>query len=69
MSYFDYIQGTSKNNLLSACKYFKLDDSSGEKLIDEIFEFVSKNWRRYFKEVGLTVTEIASFENAMTRKD
>jgi hypothetical protein len=46
-----------------------MDDTSGEKLIDEIFEFVSQNWRQYFKKAGLTGTEIASFENAMNRKN
>jgi serine/threonine-protein kinase HipA len=59
----------SRKNLLSSCKYFKIDESSGEKIVDEVFAFVRKNWKKYFKEAGLNVTEIASFENAMRIKN
>jgi serine/threonine-protein kinase HipA len=58
----------SKSNLLSASKYFRLEENEASKLIDEIFDFVAKNWKSYFKKAGLTEAEIKRFENAMSAK-
>ncbi|MFY7992221.1 MAG: type II toxin-antitoxin system HipA family toxin [Bacteriovoracaceae bacterium] len=59
----------SKRNLLSSCGYFKLETARANQLIEEIFQFVTSNWKNYFKEAGLTDKEINTFENAMSVKN
>lgn len=59
----------SKTNLLSSCAYFKLKSVKANELIEEIFKFVARNWKIYFKEAGLSDNEIRTFENAMSIKN
>lgn len=58
----------SKSNLLSVHDHFRLDKIEADRLVVEIFEFVEKNWKKYFRESGLTNKEIERFENAMSLK-
>ncbi len=58
----------SKSNLLSVHKYFKLSELDAQRIVDEVFDFVSKNWEKFFSEVGLQKEEIDRFKNAMSLK-
>lgn len=58
----------SKKNLMSISSYFDLDDETASKLIDEIFTFVSKNWKEYFREAKVNESTITQFENAFSMK-
>lgn len=58
----------SKENLLSINDIFRLEANQANKLIDEIFDFVESHWLDYFKNTGLSTSEIKMFELAMSRK-
>jgi len=58
----------SKKNLLSAIEYFEIGPDQANKIIDDVNTFISKNWRKYFSDVGLSTEEVSSFENAMSVK-
>lgn len=58
----------SKKNLLSAIKYFELEKSEAEKLIDEINSFVASNWKTYFREQLIREDIIKQYENAFSLK-
>lgn len=64
------IYGTeaSRRNLLSATKYFEVDDEKAEAIVDEVNTFVRKNWKSYFKDSGIKDEIISQFENAMRTK-
>ncbi len=68
MSIGIYEKEASKRNLLSAAKYFQLSETDANQLIDEINEFVKKNWKQYFQNVGIKDSIITQFENAMRIK-
>jgi serine/threonine-protein kinase HipA len=68
MSIGIYEREASKRNLLSSAKYFQLHHSEAYQLIDEIYEFVQKNWRQYFQKAGVKDDIIDQFENAMRLK-
>lgn len=63
-----YEREASKRNLMSSAKYFQLDDSEASKIIDEVNEFVQKNWKQYFKDAGIKDSITNQFENAMSIK-
>ncbi len=58
----------SKSNLLSVHNYFKLSEIEAQAIVDEVFNFVSKNWKKFFRDVGLQQKEIDRFKNAMSLK-
>jgi serine/threonine-protein kinase HipA len=58
----------SKSNLLSVHSYFKLSEVEANKIIDGVFDFVGKNWEKFFSEAGLRQDEIIRFKNAMSYK-
>lgn len=68
MSVGIYEREASKRNLLSAAKYFQLNDTEANQLIDETNEFVQKNWKQYFKDAGIKDSIITQFKNAMRIK-
>lgn len=68
MSVGIYEREASKRNLLSSARYFQLNDADANYLIDEINEFVQKNWKQYFKDAGVKDSIIIQFENAMRIK-
>lgn len=68
MSIGIYEREASKRNLMSSAKYFQLDDSEASKIIDEVNEFVQKNWKQYFKDAGIKDSITNQFENAMSIK-
>lgn len=55
-------------NLVSACEYFRISKVEAENLVEEVFSFVTENWKKYFSEAGLQKKEIAGFEIAMSKK-
>jgi serine/threonine-protein kinase HipA len=59
----------SKTNLLSAIKYFRLEKKEAEEIINEVFSFTEKNWRKYFETSGLNTKEVSRFETAMKIKN
>ena len=63
-----YGREASKRNLLSAAKYFQLNILEATQIIDEMNEFVQKNWKQYFKSAGIKASIINQFENAMRLK-
>ena len=63
-----YEKEASKRNLLSAAKYFEIEEKKAEKIIDEVNSFVSENWKNYFKAAGIKDGIIFQFENAMKIK-
>lgn len=68
MSLGIYEREASKRNLLTSAKYFQLEDKEASHLIDEINEFVQKNWKQYFRKAGVKNSIITQFENAMRVK-
>ena len=68
MSLGDYHREASKRNLLSAIKYFELEKIEAEKIIDDVNGFVSKNWKKYFREQSINEDVIKQYENAFTLK-
>lgn len=63
-----YEREASKRNLMSSAKYFQLNESEANKIIDEVNEFVQKNWKQYFKDAGIKDSIANQFENAMSIK-
>lgn len=58
----------SKSNLISVHSYFKLNEVEASKIINDVFDSVSKKWEKYFREAGLREDEIKRFKNAMSYK-
>jgi serine/threonine-protein kinase HipA len=58
----------SMSHLLSVHDYFKLTKADAQKIIHDVFCFVSENWKKFFSEVGLHEEEIERFNNAMVYK-
>lgn len=63
-----YEREASKRNLLSSAKYFGLDESAAEKIIDETNDFIENKWRLYFKNAGLSQSVIKQFVNSIGPK-
>jgi serine/threonine-protein kinase HipA len=68
MSIGIYEREASKRNLMSSARYFQLNDTDASQLIDEINEFVQRNWKKYFRDAGIKESIISQFENAMRIK-
>ena len=69
MTIGDYHREASKRNLMSAIKYFYLDKTEAEKIIDSVNNFVVSNWKKYFKDQSINENIITQYENAFIRKD
>lgn len=69
MSLGDYHREASKRNLMSAIKYFELEELEAEKIIDDINKFVLKNWKDYFRNQSINEDVIRMYENAFTLKN
>lgn len=68
MSVGVYDREASKRNLLSACKYFEINEIEAEIIIDQVNEFVAMNWKDYFRKAGVKDEIIKQFQNAMSLK-
>ena len=68
MSIGIYDREASARNLLSACKYFELEKTEAQNIINSISSFVQDNWRQYFRNAGIKKNIIAMFENAFSSK-
>ena len=68
MSLGDHHREASKRNLMSAIKYFELEESNAEKIIDDINKFVSEKWKDYFREQSISEDVIRMYENAFSLK-
>lgn len=69
MSLGDHHREASKRNLMSAIKYFELEEAEASKIIDDINNFVSENWKDYFREQSINQDVIRMYENAFRVKN
>ncbi len=69
MSLGNHHREASKRNLMSAIKYFELEESEASKIIDDINNFVSEKWKDYFREQSINEDVIRMYENAFTIKN
>jgi serine/threonine-protein kinase HipA len=69
MSLGNHHREASKKNLMSAIKYFELEESEALKIIDDINNFVSERWKHYFREQSINEDVIRMYENAFTIKN
>lgn len=69
MSLGSHHREASKRNLMSAIKYFELEESEASKIIDDINNFVSDKWKEYFREQSINEDVIRMYENAFTVKN
>lgn len=69
MSLGNYHREASKRNLMSARKYFELEEAEAEKIIDDINQFVSAKWKDFFREQSINEDVIKMYENAFTVKN
>jgi serine/threonine-protein kinase HipA len=69
MTVGDHHREGSKRNLMSAIKYFDLDETEAANIIDSVNDFVTNNWKDYFRNQGIKEAIIKKYENAFIRKD
>ena len=69
MAIGDYHREGSKRNLMSAIEHFDLSADEAGIIIDKINDFVTANWKDYFRNQGINETVIKKYENAFIRKD
>ena len=64
----DYGKQASKQNVLSAAKYFSLSSNIALEIWDELETSVMEAWEQEFKNAGLSNQEISSFHKSIGTK-